>query len=228
MVHSPELFEGDHILDLASEKREYREKSISELNRVCNVTRELNKYFPNTSDPVIVLNAGGFSKNSFIEKNKKGEMYSLVSESLNEIDKSNVKISIQTMPPYPWHFGGQSFHNLFLDPIEIKDFCDGHDDIYVCLDISHTVMACNFYGWNIDDFIKKIGNHVSHIHISDALGVDGEGVAIGKGDVNFPELLKSLDKYTPKISFIPEIWQGHKNEGEGFWEALSFLEGEVN
>jgi N-acetylneuraminate synthase len=26
-------------------------------------------------------------------------------------------------------------------------------------------------------------------------------------------------------SCIPEIWQGHKNEGEGFWVALERLEG---
>ena len=25
-------------------------------------------------------------------------------------------------------------------------------------------------------------------------------------------------------SFIPEIWQGHKNDGEGFWIALTRLE----
>ena len=28
-------------------------------------------------------------------------------------------------------------------------------------------------------------------------------------------------------SFIPEIWQGHKNMGEGFWTALERLEGRV-
>ena len=33
-----------------------------------------------------------------------------------------------------------------------------------------------------------------------------------------------MDKYSPKSSFIPEIWQGHKNDGIGFWEALEKLE----
>ena len=33
-----------------------------------------------------------------------------------------------------------------------------------------------------------------------------------------------MNKLSPKSSFIPEIWQGHKNEGEGFFIALQKLE----
>jgi N-acetylneuraminate synthase len=62
------------------------------------------------------------------------------------------------------------------------------------------------------------------MHIVDALGVDGEGIQIGKGDVDFPELALDLKFTAPHIQFIPEVWQGHKNDGEGFWKALEFLE----
>ena len=34
-----------------------------------------------------------------------------------------------------------------------------------------------------------------------------------------------LDRTCPEAPFIPEIWQGHKNEGEGSWIALERLEG---
>ena len=33
-----------------------------------------------------------------------------------------------------------------------------------------------------------------------------------------------LVRTAPKASFIPEIWQGHKNGGEGFWTAFERLE----
>ena len=62
------------------------------------------------------------------------------------------------------------------------------------------------------------------MHIVDALGIDGEGVQIGKGDVDFAELSKNLDDLIPKCAFIPEVWQGHKQNGAGFWSALEFLE----
>ena len=38
------------------------------------------------------------------------------------------------------------------------------------------------------------------------------------------EWSQMLNKECPKASFIPEIWQGHKNNGEGFWHALETLE----
>lgn len=47
---------------------------------------------------------------------------------------------------------------------------------------------------------------------------------IGKGDVDFIKLFKILDKHNPDVQYIPEVWQGHKNGGEGFWQALEFLE----
>ena len=64
----------------------------------------------------------------------------------------------------------------------------------------------------------------THLHIADSSGVDGEGLQIGAGDIDFPALAEWLDNYSPDSSFIPEIWQGHENEGEGFWRALERLE----
>jgi N-acetylneuraminate synthase len=222
-VHSPELFSGDHIMDLASDDEDYRNRSIRELGRVCDITRSLKRFFPKTVTPVIVINAGGFSANKFHDKDKIPAMYERVADSLNAVDKTGVEIIIQTMPPFPWHFGGQSFHNLFIDPKEIENFCKTYG-YRICYDISHSMMACNYFKWPLTDFTTRVGPYVAHMHVVDALGVDGEGIQIGKGDVDFDELAKDLAKYSPGVQFIPEVWQGHKNQGEGFWDALAFLE----
>jgi hypothetical protein len=62
------------------------------------------------------------------------------------------------------------------------------------------------------------------MHIVDAKGIDGEGLQIGEGEINFYELSEILTDVSPAASFIPEIWQGHKDEGTGFWTALDRLE----
>jgi N-acetylneuraminate synthase len=222
-VHSPELFENDHIMDLASTDDEYRNHSISELNRVCGQTRKLKSYFPSTDKPVIVINAGGFSTDGFIAKEYRDEMYERVAESLNNINQEGIEIIIQTMPPFPWHFGGQSFHNIFVDPDEISKFCSKYN-YRICYDTSHSMMACSYYRWDLHKFTEKVSRYIAHMHIVDALGSDGEGIQIGKGDVNFRELGADLNNLCPEIMFLPEVWQGHKNEGEGFWQALEFLE----
>jgi N-acetylneuraminate synthase len=69
-----------------------------------------------------------------------------------------------------------------------------------------------------------VGQYIAHLHIADATGVDGEGLQIGEGEIDFPALAEVLKKVNLQSSFIPEIWQGHKNGGEGFWIALDKLE----
>ncbi|MBT4370704.1 MAG: TIM barrel protein, partial [Candidatus Marinimicrobia bacterium] len=157
-VHSPELFFGDHILNLCSNDLKYLNHSINELQNVVNITRTLKPYFPNTKRPVIVTNVGGFSNDGFLPKEKRIEMYEKISNSLDKIDSENVEIIIQTMPPFPWHFGGQGFHNLFVNPNEIAAFCE-KTGYRICLDISHSQMACSFYKWSLEDFIKKVGKY---------------------------------------------------------------------
>lgn len=223
-VHSPELFANDHILDLCSDDPEYLNKSKILLQEVINITKQLNTYFPKTTDPVIVVNAGGWDPKGFISKELKSQKYERISETLDELDLEGVTIAIQTMPPFPWHFGGQSYHNLFVCADEIVSFCKKNPNIKICLDISHSMMSCNYYGWDLLEFVSKVAPFNVHLHIVDAKGVDGEGVAIGKGDVDFTALMKLLDEVNPKTQFIPEVWQGHKNGGEGFWSALEFLE----
>ena len=46
-------------------------------------------------------------------------------------------------------------------------------------------------------------------------------------EIDFDKLGKILNNGCPNASFIPEIWQGHKNNGEGFWIALERLENKL-
>jgi sialic acid synthase SpsE/sugar phosphate isomerase/epimerase len=223
MVHAPELFEGDHILDLVSPDEIYLKRSIHNITRVIKLTKILNKSFPSTLKPLIVTNMGGFSQNCHLPLDSRDELYEKLKSSLKQIDTSGVELIAQTMPPFPWHFGGQSYHNLFVDPYEISKFCDD-TGLRICLDISHSKLACNYYEWNFKEFIKTVGPYTAHLHIVDAKGIDQEGLQIGSGDIDFEYLGELLDKYCPNSGFIPEIWQGHKNDGEGFWMALTKLE----
>ena len=94
----------------------------------------------------------------------------------------------------------------------------------ICLDISHSKLACNFLRKSFRHFLDQVGLYTAHLHVVDAKGVDGEGLQIGKGEIDFGGLAKDLSCYAPDASFIPEIWQGHKNNGEGFWLAFECLE----
>ena len=223
VVHSPELFAGDHVLDLCSLDEDYRNHSIQELQRVIDITRQLKPYFKKASRPLIVTNIGGFTLDEPLPINQRQKYYELLLDSLSKLDQEGVEIIPQTMPPFPWHFGGQIYHNLFVAPQDIAEFCSQHN-YRICLDISHSKLACNHHNFSFKEFVEKVGFYTAHLHIADAEGLDGEGLQIENGDIDFPALAEDLKKTAPNASFIPEIWQGHKNEGEGFWLALERLE----
>ena len=98
-------------------------------------------------------------------------------------------------------------------------------NLRMCFDISHTFLTCNHYGIDFYDFAEKIAPFSIHLHMGDAEGVNGEGLQVGDGEIDFVRLGTILKAGCPAASFIPEIWQGHKNGGEGFWTALERLEG---
>ena len=85
-------------------------------------------------------------------------------------------------------------------------------------------MACSYNNWDFEKFLNKVLPHTIHLHISDASGIDGEGVRMGDGEIDFSRLQKVLEEQAPGVQFIPEVWQGHKDKGQGFWEALQYLE----
>ncbi len=223
VVHSPELFAGDHVMDLSSADEPYRQRSIAELQRVIDRTRELKAYFPKTARPPIIINAGGFTSDHFMPEAQRQAHYERIGAALAELDAEGVEIIPQTMPPFPWHFGGQRYHNLFMDPKETADFCKKYGT-RICYDISHSKLACNYFGWSLQHFTQEVGAYVAHLHVVDARGHHDEGLQIGDGEIDFQSLGEDLRKYAPDVSFIPEIWQGHKNGGEGFWLALDRLE----
>lgn len=223
VVHSPELFAGDHVMDLCSPDPAYRQRSIDELQRVIDITRALTPHFRRATRPPIIINAGGFSADGPIAPAKRPPMYDLIAEALDGLDKDGVEIIPQTMPPYPWHFGGQRYHNLFMTADDIAEFCERHG-YRICLDISHSALAATHDKTSFRSFLEKVGPLTCHMHIVDAEGVDGEGLQIGEGTIDFAMVAEVMKKTAPDASFIPEIWQGHKDNGAGFWLALERLE----
>jgi N-acetylneuraminate synthase len=223
VVHSPELFAGDHVLNLCAPDANYRQRSVRELQRVIDITRVLKPFFQRSKRPYIVTNVGGFTLDAPLPKLKREELYDLLLKSLSALDAEGVEIIPQTMPPFPWHFGGHRYHNLFVDPQDTVEFCRANG-YRICLDISHSKLACNHHKLSFRRFVEWVGPYTAHLHIADAKGIDGEGLQIEDGEIDFPALAEDLMKFAPKASFIPEVWQGHKNEGEGFWIALEKLD----
>jgi sialic acid synthase SpsE/sugar phosphate isomerase/epimerase len=226
VVHAPELFAESRLMDLATRDEDYRRTSVKETQRVINVTRALKRFFPKTTRPAIVANIGGITMDGPLDADEKAARYKDFARSLAELDRDGIELIPQTMAPFPWHFGGQRYQNIFIFPEESAAFCAAHG-LRMCLDISHTKLAANHFGFDFLAGLQALGPHTAHIHYGDAKGLDGEGLQIGEGEIDFRAVGEVFARHAPRASFIPEIWQGHKNMGEGFWIALERLEGTI-
>ena len=224
VVHAPELFSGSRLMDLATPDAAYRKESIRETQRVIDITRNLKRFFPSTERPLIVANIGGFTMDAPLPASAIRSYYERFAESMIDLDMEGVELIPQTMAPFPWHFGGQRYQNLFVKIDEIVEWCSKLE-LRMCFDVSHTRLTCNHFGLDFYDFAEKIAPFTAHLHLGDAKGLNGEGLQVGEGEIDFVRLGVILQKGCPSATFIPEIWQGHKNGGEGFWVALERLEG---
>jgi N-acetylneuraminate synthase len=223
-VHAPELFEGDHLLDLSSSDPAYLQRSMDNMRRTIDIAVELKRYFPKTARPFIIATVGGFTTTRALTREERAPLYEALARNLRALDNPGVEILPQTTAPFPWHMGGQQYQNLLLLPDEIAWFCREFG-YRVCLDVSHSHLACNHLGIEPARFYEQVAPHTAHLHLGDSRGVDGEGLQIGDGEMDFPMMTSTFNRLCPDAWFIPEIWQGHKNDGEGFWIALNRLEG---
>jgi N-acetylneuraminate synthase len=84
-------------------------------------------------------------------------------------------------------------------------------------------MAANYNSNSLEEGMRVLQPHVGHLHIADALGVSGEGIQIGEGNVDFDAVREIFLSSKSGPTWIPEIWQGHLGGGGGYAEALRRL-----
>jgi N-acetylneuraminate synthase len=161
VVHAPELFSGSRLMDLATPDNEYRNDSIRETQRVIDIVRNLKRFFPNTQRPPIVANIGGFTMDAPLPASEIYGYYERFADSLNKLDVDGVELIPQTMAPFPWHFGGQRYQNLFVQIDEIVEWCKKLN-LRMCFDTSHSRLSCNYFGTNFYEFAEKIAPYSLH------------------------------------------------------------------
>ena len=88
----------------------------------------------------------------------------------------------------------------------------------ICLDICHVILSANSNGADYNEWLARLMPHSGHLHVAEAIGDDGEGLALGTGlPLDYSEILRSQDMK------VIEVWQGHFDSGYGFKQAVKYL-----
>ena len=213
-IHLPEMWNG-HMIDIASVKNENQvlplSESIEVLQKIITKSERFFKYF-NNKENIFILHPGGMSFDKDYPENNKHRMETLI-ESLSQIKTNNSEILVENLPPYPWYLGGQWNSNIFMEAHEIEKFCQITGK-KICFDTSHSKLYCNSANKDFFDELKIVKKYIKHIHIGDAKGVDGEGIQIDEGEIDFKKFFDLMKYY--EGTMVNEIWMGYINDFQGF------------
>jgi sialic acid synthase SpsE/sugar phosphate isomerase/epimerase len=215
VVHAPEFWDRS-LVDLCSLDERHRQGSIDLIQKSIDLTRQMEPHF--CGIPKVIVHPGAMSLDHPITD--KERLYANLRRSVETLDFAGVELLLENLPPRPWYFGGQWLTNAFMDAAEIRDFITSLG-LNMCYDSSHHKLYCNWAGV---DFYQQLGlllPYIHHLHLSDGAGLDGEGLQIGEGTIDWVQFFKVIGQYHGTM--IPEIWRGHQRQGEGFLIAIQRL-----
>lgn len=206
-IHLPDYVNSTQLMDPFSPHEKQREASMHILERTVELAERLQGMTGMTV-PVV----GSFST---VHGSKEG-FFVQHAQLLQGYRSRDVLVIPQWLPPIAWYFGG-SIRLHAMNEVRDAELLREHE-LGVCLDVCHMIMGRNCYGFSADALMDELGGLVRHVHIADAAGIDGEGLAIGEGEPeNLPLIGRALGFDCLKVI---EVWQGHLDQGAGFRKAL--------
>jgi sialic acid synthase SpsE/sugar phosphate isomerase/epimerase len=218
--HAPEFFDRT-LVDLCTTDERQRRQSVSLIQKTIELTREIAPHFLGV--PKVVVHTGGMSLDHPVDNRQ--ALYDNLRRSVDELDTRGVELLLENLPPHPWYFGGQWLTNAFMDAVEIRDFIVPLG-LKMCFDTSHSKLYCNWAHVDFYEQVRILLPHIGHLHLSDGAGLDGEGLQIGEGTIDWVHFFKVIGAGQPdgyQGTMIPEIWRGHQRGGEGFLIAIQRL-----
>lgn len=222
VMHAPEIFDRK-LVDICSEDPEIIEGSLYLLQRAIDKTLEISSNFP-LKRPKFVVHLGGMSLDHVTKEGNTALMMERATDNFKKLkfNSDDIEILPENLPPRPWYLGGQWFQYGFMHSEDMINFCN-HFGFKMTYDICHAALHCHHADISLNEYTKEVLPLVSHFHLSDAIGIDGEGVQIGEGEVDFDSFFKEMEHFNQDFSWVTEIWSGHVNHGAGCRNSMHSL-----
>lgn len=203
-IHTQEFITYDgreELLDLTSEDPELRSLSVRTVNRTRDIATLLG-------GAQVVFHPGGIRK----EAADRPVLLANFERSLRILGP--FRLLMENMPWYYWLKKSEKLRSnigiTIEDMLRFAAFVEG-----VVLDTSHGYLSKPHGDAGFSQkFMTVFGRKVQHLHVSDALAPDREGLQIGDGRVDF----SFLQHVSAPV--LVEVWNGHESRGQGFKTAI--------
>lgn len=220
ILHAPEIFNRE-LVDICSEDPAKVERSLEVLQRSIDKAMQIAKYFPEKK-PKLVVHLGGM----FLDKLECHDTSGLTMRAVEpfkrlQYDPERLEILPENLPPRPWYMGGEWYQHGFMKAEDMVEFCK-ELNLKMTFDICHAQLYCKLHDQKLSEYAKIVMPYVSHLHISDAKGINGEGLQIHEGELDFDATFTEMSGF--EFTWVSEIWSGHHHEGAGTYKCMQFLE----
>jgi len=194
----------DEMIDLSSEDDDIRRRSVEAVAQTRRLADELG-------GAKVVVHPGGIRA----ETGDHRLLMSNLRRSL--VDLGPRALLIENMPWYYWYRREHRYISSLCVTVEdmssLEDLVEGF-----------TLDACHGYLSRPEGdpgycarFLASLARRTLHVHASDALPPDREGLQIGEGNIDF-SILSGLD-----VPILVEVWRGHADGGAGFRVGIERL-----
>ncbi|QNG28943.1 N-acetylneuraminate synthase family protein [Synechococcus sp. LTW-R] len=225
--HAPDIYEDNLIFDPFSHDKDLALRSTDSFKILLDHLKNFHQQYRLSYPLNLVVSFSSYTEYS--HDASKAKLYPQINDFIDKCISEYPSISIlpQSLPALAWYLGGQRYVNTFAHPKEILEFAREYNK-KICLDLSHLMMACNFYGVSFETYSDLLADHAGHYHLAGASGIDDEGLNLVHTKRMHPFLSSLLKHKLSGNSAIVETWQGHLDQGAGFKKDLLFLASLVN
>lgn len=209
-VHLPDYVSSNELIDPFSSDDAIRRKSLLCIQRTFDFAERLGRETGHIVPVVASLSSRTLGRSKF---------YLEIQKLFNGFKGSWSFLTLQWLPPTAWYFGGSVQLEQVNREIDIYEILE--KNIYLTMDTSHLILGRNAFGFDAPNLIRKLSSQIKHVHISDASGIDGEGLQfdlLGNQNSEIFRLVSRLGTLQ-----VIEVWQGHLNDNFGFKHSVQLL-----
>jgi len=210
-LHLPDYINPLQLIDPISDNPDIRIRSWDIIRKVVDFVSQVQE-----KNGYQVLIVGSFPVRTSISRELYYDKYAAIQSSLRN---NNIMMTMQWLPPFAWYFGGSEQLDVLNSEMDlglINQF-----GIDVCMDISHLLLGANYFHFNPKGILQNLKDRIKFYHLSDAVGIDGEGSHFDLDDSEKRDLFRQVLKVETRKTI--EVWQGHFDHCSGFKRAIRDL-----
>jgi len=155
-----------------------RHSSVEEMLRSLEVAAELG------AKKVVLHPSIVFGMGTFVMDTVKGYFFEFLAEMVAAANRLKLTICLENMMPR---------NMLGVEPADFEEIFERFPNLQMTLDTGHANIGTPA-GSRLFELVKRFGNRLGHIHISDNLAKRDDHLAVGQGTVDFSTLISRLVK----------------------------------